>query len=605
MDTDISSASSLPSGEIPSGPFLTNEDKMRVASILCEQKLANPKDTFILTEGNKKLLNNPSFNTLLIKEILDRFPKTIEDKLNRSLLNLSKLTKSFGDEIDLDYGSCPIFYAIQSNEASAIIRELKKRDFVDTPNWREVTLGTIPPSITLTAEGYKHITALGKANDDSKQASISMGGIPKDHSASASSSKKKIRRFETLADTYTEDGQIGEGGAGTVLRVISGNGNPYALKYLSPDKVTEIKVKRFRNELAFCSKNICPNIIRIIDEGFIRLEDIKCPFYVMPIYQKTLRNLITEGIQADEVLTIYSQILNGVKTAHSKVVWHRDLKPENILYDPVNKQIVIADFGIAHFEEEQLLTTVLTGPHDRLCNLQYAAPEQRRKGSNVNHKADIFALGLILNEMFTRVVPEGSSFKKISDFFPAYSYLDEIVDEMIRQTPEERLDSIDIVIKKIEGAGKIKVSSILPKANAIPAPHDSNLAGEVTFNYSSHDGRYSIGNGNFLFETKWSKASNRNIHCYNDMASISGVAIIPKGSESDLLQDVSKCDFTSRSRSPGIGQFVVYQNVPGFFALLRIESIKDSSRGDIADELRFRYWIRNDGRSDFSKIISG
>jgi hypothetical protein len=144
-----------------------------------------------------------------------------------------------------------------------------------------------------------------------------------------------------------------------------------------------------------------------------------------------------------------------------------------------------------------------------------------------------------------------------------------------------------------------KQISTLSKANAISATHSPFLTGEVTFDYSSHDGRFKFGNGDLVFESKWSSASNTRIHCYNDH--LRGVAVAPIGADFSSLGNVSKLDFTSRSRSPAVGQFVVLENTKGFFALLLIVSIRATTHGDPFDELSFHYWIRPDGGSDFSK----
>jgi serine/threonine protein kinase len=63
---------------------------------------------------------------------------------------------------------------------------------------------------------------------------------------------------------------------------------------------------------------------------------------------------------------------------------------------------VLADFGIAHFSEDVLLSAIETGNQERLANFAYAAPEQRVRGSNVGAPADIWALGLMLNESLHR-----------------------------------------------------------------------------------------------------------------------------------------------------------------------------------------------------------
>ena len=105
-------------------------------------------------------------------------------------------------------------------------------------------------------------------------------------------------------------------------------------------------------------------------------------------------------------------------------------------------KLALADFGTARFTEDELYTAVETKAQDRLANFLYAAPEQRVRGKNIDTRADIYAIGLILNEMFTHEVPQGSGYKTIASIAPEYSYLDEIVDKIIRQIPDERLNSI-------------------------------------------------------------------------------------------------------------------------------------------------------------------
>lgn len=165
----------------------------------------------------------------------------------------------------------------------------------------------------------------------------------------------------------------------------------------------------------------------------------------MPFYPQTLRTLIAAKIGPQNVLPYFSQVLDGIEAAHFLGVWHRDLKPENILVDSTSSSVVIADFGIAHFVEDHLHTMVETKPATRLANFQYAAPEQKRVGALVDQRADIYALGLILNEMFTGDVIQGTSFRTIASTVPEWSYLDEIIDLMIRSLPEERPQRIDLV----------------------------------------------------------------------------------------------------------------------------------------------------------------
>ncbi len=70
------------------------------------------------------------------------------------------------------------------------------------------------------------------------------------------------------------------------------------------------------------------------------------------------------------------------------------------------------------------------------------------------------------------------------------------------------------------------------------------------------------------------------------------------------ITDASALDFTSRTRTPEEGRFVVVQNTHGFYAALQIIDVKDDTRKDATDELTFRYWILTDGSKDFSKIVA-
>lgn len=266
--------------------------------------------------------------------------------------------------------------------------------------------------------------------------------------------KQKLSKpviFTTTFASYAATHVIGEGGSGRIFEANDDVGGVFAIKWLDPAKATKEKIKRFKNELQFCLRNQHPNILTIVDHGvFIKAEE-NSPFYVMPLYDASLRDLLKSSIPPDKGLKYFAQILDGVEAAHIQGVVHRDLKPENILYAAGDDRLVIADFGIAHFQEDELYTAVETKDTTRLANFQYAAPEQRNRTGEPDHRADIYALGLILNEMFTGEVPSGTGYKTIVKVASAYEYLDGLVEAMIRQAPQDRFDSIEKIKNELIG----------------------------------------------------------------------------------------------------------------------------------------------------------
>lgn len=260
---------------------------------------------------------------------------------------------------------------------------------------------------------------------------------------------KKEIIFQSAFETYTATDIIGQGGAGYIYKCQDASGNVFAIKLLNPQNVTSDRQKRFKNEVLFSQHTDHPNVLKILDDGPYLQDNKPVPFYVMRLYDSSLRDLLKKGIKPDQVLPLFSQLLNGVEVAHFNKVVHRDLKPENFLYSSAENRIVVADFGIARFQEEELYTAVETKVEDRLANFQYAAPEQRKRGAITDARTDIYALGLIFNEMFTGEIPQGTGYKTIESVAANYSYLDDLVASMIRQSLNDRPATIDVVKREL------------------------------------------------------------------------------------------------------------------------------------------------------------
>lgn len=145
----------------------------------------------------------------------------------------------------------------------------------------------------------------------------------------------------------------------------------------------------------------------------------------------------------------------------------------------------------------------------------------------------------------------------------------------------------------------------MPKLNRVEPPKDERLFGEVTFNYASHDGRFVIGANPWRFETRWSSAGQGSAHLYNDPADIEGVAIAEGVVRiSQVTPDiVDAADFTSRVRTPRVGQVALLRNTAGFYAAVEPLKVGYSSTPS-GNVMRLRFAIQSDRSTDFSPFAS-
>ena len=149
---------------------------------------------------------------------------------------------------------------------------------------------------------------------------------------------------------------------------------------------------------------------------------------------------------------------------------------------------------------------------------------------------------------------------------------------------------------------KLGVSRSDQKDSDSTLPSNSSLSGEVTFDYSNFDGRFVLGKRPLEFETMWTKASNTNIHAYNDPPSIDGIAVALNFNTISQIKRAASLDYSSRSRTVQVNEILVLRNVNDFYAAVRILGIKDRTRGADRDELKFQFAIQPNGSDDFSDV---
>ena len=260
---------------------------------------------------------------------------------------------------------------------------------------------------------------------------------------------KKRTVLRTAFDTYAIRDQRGAGATGEVFVAEDSEGVARAVKVLHATKTSPSGLKQAKDEFHFCFRGTHKNIVPVLDCG---LTGAKAAFYVMPLYAHSLRDLMTQGIPPENVLRIFGSILDGVEAAHLYRIWHLDLKPENILTNNDGRDLVISDFGAAHFLEERLLASADAGAEKQPAEFPYAAPEQKlaqnlpqnMHGHALDGKADVYALGVILHEMFTGKTTIGLGHLDIGDVAPDFAYLDWTVGRMTNPEPARRLSVTEV-----------------------------------------------------------------------------------------------------------------------------------------------------------------
>src|SRR5579863_637572 len=197
-----------------------------------------------------------------------------------------------------------------------------------------------------------------------------------------------------IASRYRIIALLGKGGMGEVYRADDLTlGQAVALKFL-PDTAAsdEGLLERFRNEVRIARRVSHPNVCRVYDVGDVEGQ----PFFTMEYVDgEDLASLLRRigRLPPDKAVEMARQLCAGLAAAHAKGVLHRDLKPANIMLDG-RGQVVITDFGLAGVADD------IRGLEVRSGTPAYMAPEQLA-GKEVSTRSDIYALGLVLYEIFT------------------------------------------------------------------------------------------------------------------------------------------------------------------------------------------------------------
>ncbi len=228
---------------------------------------------------------------------------------------------------------------------------------------------------------------------------------------------------------------LGRGGMGEVwkARQLSLK-RPVAIKVLSEELAKEPDfVRRFERESSALAALAHPHVVQVFDRGH---ANGKWYFTMEFVEGRSLRDKHAEKpLTRAELLRLVAQVARAIDYAHQKGVIHRDLKPENVLVDHQGNAKV-ADFGLAGMAEEGRSSLTMTAV--AMGTAHYMAPEQRKDAKNVDGRADLYSLGVMLYELLTGELPVGR-FKTPREKLPDLdARLDDMILKLLDQDPARR-----------------------------------------------------------------------------------------------------------------------------------------------------------------------
>ena len=241
---------------------------------------------------------------------------------------------------------------------------------------------------------------------------------------------------------------LGKGGMGAVYKARQKQlGRLVAIKILPPEVARDPAfAERFSREARALAQLHHQNIVSVYDSG--RTGDLY--YFLMEYVEGTnLREMIRGGkLTPEQALGIVPQVCEALQFAHDEGIVHRDIKPENILVDKRGR-VKIADFGLAKLLGQHAEQVSLTQTHQVMGTLHYMAPEQMQAARAVDHRADIYSLGVVLYEMLTGELPIGR-FEAPSKKVHVDLRIDEVVLRTLENRPERRYQHVSDLKTEIE-----------------------------------------------------------------------------------------------------------------------------------------------------------
>ncbi|NNF03538.1 MAG: serine/threonine protein kinase, partial [Rhodothermales bacterium] len=247
-----------------------------------------------------------------------------------------------------------------------------------------------------------------------------------------------------IVDGYRITGVLGRGGMGVVYKAEdTALSRDVALKVILANLTRDDQfIRRFQTEARTLAQVDSPYIVRVH-----ALRETDAGWFIVMEYVEggTVANLLEEseqGMDVDDALPIIRQMFQAFDHAHGAGIIHRDIKPENVMLTK-SRQVKIADFGLAKQSSPDTLATVTQG---MMGTLYYMSPEQVRGLGEVDHRSDLWALGVVMYEMLTGRRP----FKATYEAAVLYSILNEEPDPITAVDGDIPEDLQTIIFRLLE-----------------------------------------------------------------------------------------------------------------------------------------------------------
>lgn len=261
---------------------------------------------------------------------------------------------------------------------------------------------------------------------------------------------KRDLPIDILSDDYKILDVLGQGGMGTVYKARQISLNRLVAVKILPTQLADDDqfLSRFQREAATLATLDSPYVVQVIGKG----NDQGFYYFVMEFVNgRDLAQILKEEEPSyEDKLRYLLDICRGLEYAHDQGVIHRDIKPANILVKH-SGEVKITDFGLARIAAgANQHVTELTVTEMVMGTVKYMAPEQKSDSKRVDHRADIYSLGVMIYEIFTGREPSGRFALPTEIDKSLDPRLDYLVDKALQSEPDDRFDSISKVIEVLE-----------------------------------------------------------------------------------------------------------------------------------------------------------